>query len=130
MFLSDEQWEKLAPLFAGKRGPVGRDYRNFVEAVLWYAQSGKPWRKMPKYFGEWNSVYIRFHRWSERGVWCKVFAVLRSEHGFEERYLVPEIMSVHQHRENIGRRGGIAAIIAGTCASSLAANPSVGKNSG
>jgi putative transposase len=124
MFLSDEQWEKLAPLFDKRRGPIGRSHRDFVEAVLWYAQSGKPWRRMPKYYGDWNSVYVRFHRWDKLGLWRKVFDILKNEPGFAERYLDPEIIASHQRRENLlGRRTGIAAIIKDIVASFPEANP-------
>jgi transposase len=43
--LSDEQWERVAPLCAGKVGDAGRsgeDNRLFLEAVLWIARTGSP----------------------------------------------------------------------------------------
>ena len=70
--LRDDQWERIAHLLPGKPGDRGRtaaDNRLFVEAVLWMARSGAPWRDLPETFGPWNSVYKRFARWQERGVW-------------------------------------------------------------
>ncbi len=45
----------------------------FVEAVLWIARTGSPWRDLPPEFGSWNSTYQRFARWSRAGVWHRVF---------------------------------------------------------
>jgi transposase len=56
--LRDDQWERIAHLLPGKPGDRGRTAANnrwFVEAVLWMARSGAPWRDLPEEFGPWNS---------------------------------------------------------------------------
>jgi transposase len=70
--LSDDQYERIAPLLQGKSTDPGRtagDNRLFVEAVLWIARTGSPWRDLPPDFGAWNSVYQRFSRWSRAEIW-------------------------------------------------------------
>lgn len=65
--LRDDQWERIEGFLQGKAGDPGRhgaDNRLFVEAVLWIARTGSPWRDLPSGFGAWNSVYVRFARWS------------------------------------------------------------------
>ena len=50
LVLSDRQWEWIAPHIIGDertRGSSGRDNRLFVEAVLWIARTGSPWRDLP-----------------------------------------------------------------------------------
>ena len=53
-----------------KAEPPGRpaaDNRGFLEAVLWIARTGAPWRDLPDPFGLWNSVFRRFCRWTFEG---------------------------------------------------------------
>lgn len=78
--ISDQQWLKIASLLPGKVGGVGRsatDNRLFINAVLWIARSGAPWRDLPERFGPWNSVYRRFRRWAKASVWQTVFEALQ-----------------------------------------------------
>jgi transposase len=64
--LTDAQWAKMEPHCLGKvtdPGRSGANNRLFVEAVLWIARTGSPWRDLPPSFGKWNSVYVRFRDW-------------------------------------------------------------------
>jgi putative transposase len=73
LVLSDAAWERMAPLILGRpdqNGSTGRDNRMFVEGVLWIVRTGSPWRDLPEIFGDWNSVFRRFSRWSIKGVWA------------------------------------------------------------
>ena len=78
-FLTDDQWQHILRILRREtRVYVGADdsCRRFVEAVLWMTRSGAPWRLLPREYGAWNSVYKRYARWCETGVWERVFAVV------------------------------------------------------
>ncbi|WP_207144957.1 transposase, partial [Allochromatium vinosum] len=52
--LSDEQWSRIADFLPGKptdKGGRAVDNRRFVEAVLYIARTGCPWRDLPKELG-------------------------------------------------------------------------------
>jgi transposase len=49
--------------------------RLFVEAVLFRAKTGLPWRDLPERFGPWKSVYNRFSNWARKGHWLTIFKV-------------------------------------------------------
>jgi len=69
--ISDKQWELIEPHCLGRKSDPGRsgsDSRLFVEAVLWTARTGAPWRDLPAEFGKWNSVFKRFRYWVKRDV--------------------------------------------------------------
>jgi len=53
----------VEPRCLGKKSDPGRsgeDNRRFVEAVLWIARTGSPWRDLPPLFGPWNTFFKRY----------------------------------------------------------------------
>ncbi|MPZ10264.1 MAG: IS5 family transposase [Kiloniellaceae bacterium] len=107
LVLSDEQWERISPHIIGNertRGSSGRDNRMFIEAVLWIVRTGSPWRDLPEVFGEWNSVFRRFSRWSRKGVWWRIFEAMADDPDFEYLIVDSTIVRAHQHAAG-GKKG-------------------------
>jgi transposase len=70
--LTDEQWSKMVKVLrVHPHAYVGSEdeCRLFVEAVLWLDRTGAQWRMLPERYGKWNSIYRRFARWCDAGVW-------------------------------------------------------------
>ncbi|PPD43901.1 MAG: hypothetical protein CTY15_08650 [Methylocystis sp.] len=87
--VTDEAWAAVAPLLPGKQGDPGcsaRDNRLFLEAVLWIARTGAPWRDLPGEFGKWYTTYTRYNRWEKRGVWPRVVEELQARGAHELSY--------------------------------------------
>lgn len=100
LILRDDQWDRIAPHIIGderSRGSSGRNNRLFVEAVLWIVRTGSPWRDLPEAFGEWNSVFRRFSRWSQKGVWDRLFEAMSNDPDFEYLIVDSTIVRTHQH---------------------------------
>ena len=106
--LTDAQWNRIKDWVPGKAtdcGVTGRDNRLFVDAVLWVARTGSPWRDRHSEFGEWNSVYVRFSRWAKKGVWESLFNALADAPDFE--YLIIDSTIVRAHQHAAGAKGGL-----------------------
>ena len=106
-WLRDDQFERIEAMLPGKRCDPGRtaaDNRLFVEAVLWIARTGSPWRDLPAEFGLWNSNYQRFARWSQLGVWHRLFAHLAGDADFEEVFIDSTIVRAHQHAAGAAKK--------------------------
>ena len=108
LMLEDHVWERMAGHLPGKVGDPGRsgaDNRLFVEAVLWLVRTSVPWRDLPACFGNWNSTFIRFSRWSKAGVWDRLFAAMADSPDFEYVLIDSTIVRAHQHAA--GKKGGL-----------------------
>ncbi len=80
--LTDDQWERLRPLLPpppSGRGRPRNDDRTVVEGILWRLATGVPWRDLPARFGSWRTVYSRFRRWQQAGVWDRALAALQAQ---------------------------------------------------
>ena len=108
LVLSDKQWDWISGVIIGRpdqRGSTGRNNRMFVEGVLWIVRTGAPWRDLPRAFGDWNSVFRRFSRWSRKGVWQRIFEALSDDPDFEYLIIDSTIVRAHQHAS--GAKGGL-----------------------
>jgi len=104
--LSDEQWARLRPLLP--RRPQGRKAsqgdRLFVEAVIYRARTGIPWRDLPERFGSWKSVYNRFRNWARKDVWAQVFREVKLE--IDDTASIVDGTTVRAHQDASGGKGG------------------------
>jgi len=104
--LTDEQWRGLqAVLPKRKAGPAPwRGERSLVEALLFRAKTGIPWRDLPERFGPWKSVYNRFNNWAKRGHWQEIFKELQFE--VDEVGSIVDGSVVRAHQDASGGKGG------------------------
>ena len=104
--IKDEDWVRIRDLLPGKAGDPGvtaKDNRLFVDAVLWIAKTGAPWRDLPERFGNWNSAWKRFDRWAKKGVWERVFLALQDP---DLEWLLFDSTVVRAHQHAAGAKGG------------------------
>lgn len=98
--LRNDQWERIEHLLPGKasdRGVTAKDNRQFVEAVLWIARTGVPWRDLPPELGNWHNVYTRFSRWGKAGVWQRIIEAVSRDADLQALLLDSTIVRAHQH---------------------------------
>ena len=96
--LLDSQWDKLVIFLRGCPGVyVGNeeDCRLFTEGILWMTRSGAQWRLLPEKYGDWNSVYKRFDRWSQKGVWEKMHIFGANDPDMESIMIDSTIVRAH-----------------------------------
>jgi len=104
--LTDEQWARLQPVLPpqlyGPKSKMGD--RQFIDAVLYRAKTGIPWRDLPERFGPWKTVYNRFTRWSKRRVWRDIYKALRVR--VDKSGSIVDGSSIRAHQDAAGGKGG------------------------
>ena len=116
--LSDTQWERIKNMLPPERkngaGRPAKDNRVMLNGIIYWLNTGIPWRDLPERFGPWGSVYTRFNRWTRKGVWDKVFAALIEQDIIDETTLMLDstTIKVHQHASGV-KKGSITKKPAG-----------------
>ena len=99
MELTESQFQRIAHCLPRQRGNVGMTNLHLLNALLYVVEHGCKWRGLPKYFGNWHTIYTRMNRWSKAGVLDRVFARLQEEqilsHSHRTRCLDSTTIKVH-----------------------------------
>lgn len=104
--LTNEQWELLQPLLPPEKPATGRparSHRHVLNGILWVLRTGAPWRDLPERYGKWPTVYSRFRRWQQAGVWTRLLRQVQAlvEHqgelNWEVHFMDGTTVRAHQH---------------------------------
>ena len=108
--LTDEKWEVIGPLLPSERGRWARpaqDNRRFLNGMFHVLRLGCSWRDMHERYGKWNSVYVRFRRWAEQGVWDSMLQTLVDLGLTDDWQHMIDSTSVRGHSQAVGAKGGL-----------------------
>ncbi len=105
--LTNQEWERIFPLLPpmNKPGRPQKSDRCMLNAMIWIAKSGAPWRDLPECYAPWKSVYSRFRKWTEHGILKDIFKKLSSEADLTEISMDASIVQAHQHSAGARKDG-------------------------
>src|SRR3954465_8063166 len=115
--LSEAMWGRLAPSLPPQRSWTGRpaiDHRRSLEAVLWLARTGAPWRDLPPELMNWRTAWRRLQRWTASGVLDRIRSTaddgagggLGGAHARQHRHPRPHLRRWGDARQGVSRAGG------------------------
>jgi transposase len=107
-WLSEEQWRMIGPLLPQNQPGARRvDDRRVLSGIIHVLKVGCRWQDCPTVYGPYTTIYNRFHRWSPRGVWQRVFDALVEvrEGGMQ----IIDSTTSKAHRSAGGGKGGLGA---------------------
>lgn len=89
----------------GQPGKPRVDDRRVISGILFVLRTGCRWRDVPAEYGPAKTVYNRYHRWSQRRVWQRIFARVAAAAPVPDE-LSLDSSHVKAHRSAQGRREG------------------------
>ncbi len=107
--LREDQFERVYALLRGERRihtKVRERERRFLEAVCWINRSGAQWRFLPAEYGAWNSVYKRFARWGDLGVWERLFDAVADDPDLQSVMIDATVVRAHACAAGAPEKGG------------------------
>ena len=123
--LTNGHWRQLEPLLPGKHGDPGRsgsDNRSAVEGMLWLVRTGAPWRDLPECFGHWNTIFRRFRRWADDGVFDRIYQSLNPQLDTSVIMVDGSFIKIHPH--------GLGALRNGLTPDQSAEKQAIGRSRG
>jgi transposase len=105
-WLDDEQWRRIQPhLPTDVRGKKRVDDRRVISGIIHVLKSGCRWCDCPPEYGPSTTIYNRFTRWAERGVWERLFRAL-ADRGRSTDVQMIDSTHIKAHRSASGGKGG------------------------
>ena len=78
-WLTDEQMARLQPFFPKSHGKQRVDDRRVLSGIIFINRNGLRWRDATAAYGPPKTLYNRWKRWSEMGVFARIFEGLAAE---------------------------------------------------
>jgi transposase len=105
-WFDDEQWAKIVThLPVNQPGPERKDDRRVLSGIMQVLKIGCRWQDCPSDYGPHKTIYNRFARWSERGIWQKIFESVAVPDEVPEQAAL-DSSHVKVHRCAHGGKGG------------------------
>ena len=104
---------QINPLIISCYSNAGRpkkvsNYQIF-NAMLYVLRTGVPWRDLPSCYGYWHTVYLRFKKGSDRGVWWHILIKLQQDKSLRMNIVLADSTTIKIHRHGGGLKGGFKA---------------------
>ncbi len=108
LWLTEPQMECLRPFFPKPHGRLRVDDRRVLNSIIFIIRNGLRWRDVPREYGPHKTLYNRFVRWSEKGVFEKIFEELARPTGPEADILMIDATHLKAHRTASSLKKGAA----------------------
>jgi transposase len=111
--LSYAQMLKIEPFFPRSHGVPRVDDRRVISGIVYVLKHGLQWRDAPREYGPYKTLYNRFRRWTEMGIFDKIFSHLAADGGPPDTLMI-DATHLKAHRTACSLlKGGLFPVISG-----------------
>ncbi|MCP3733265.1 IS5 family transposase [Sphingomonas sp. MG17] len=96
-WLTDEQMARLEPYFPKSHGRPRVDDRRVLSGIIFVNRNGLRWRDAPRDYGPHKTLYNRWKRWGEAGVFARMMEGLSST-GADRKTVMIDATYLKAHR--------------------------------
>ncbi len=111
-WLTEAQIERLKPCFPRSHGVPRVDDRRVISGIIHVIKRGLQWRDAPAEYGPYKTLYNRFKRWSEMGVFDNIFNVLSSMDIPQQLQIDATHLKAHRTACSLLKKGAFPAVSA------------------
>jgi transposase len=112
-WLSQAQLETIKPYFPLPHGVPRVDDRRVISGIIHVLKRGLQWRDAPQEYGPHKTLYNRFKRWSEMGVFDRIFTSLVAEGGPPDQLQIDAThLKAHRTASSLLKKGMFPATLA------------------
>ena len=105
-WFTDAQWARIEPLLPQDvRGKKRVDDRRVLSGIVHALRNGGRWSDCAGVYGPKKTIYNRFVRWADRGIWEKIFSALAGGEESPDRLFI-DSSCIKVHRCAGGGKGG------------------------
>lgn len=113
-WLSEAQMERLRPFFPKSHGVPRVDDRRVLSGIIFINRNGLRWRDAPAAYGPAKTLYNRWKRWSEKGVFARMLIELVRESGQTDTLMIDAThLKTHRTASSLGLKKGAKAVSSG-----------------
>ena len=97
-WLDQEHLKRIQHMFPKPRGVARADDRRVLSGIIHVIRNGLRWRDAPPEYGPHKTLYNRFRRWSENGIFERIFSELANPDVESSGVLMIDATHIKAHR--------------------------------
>jgi transposase len=110
-WLSEAQMARLEPFFPKPHGKPRVDDRRVLSGIIFINRNGLRWRDAPLEYGPPKTLYNRWKRWSDKGVFARILLELACESDASDTLMIDAThLKAHRTASSLWlKKGGVDA---------------------